>query len=153
MHNIQASVILAKNIEGNNISTIIKTLPRKEGNEIWMYLTVKTTLKSNDEIHIGFDIVKLDQDDRFAIELGEFVIGKTDNKDKKEQISQEYANDTPGVFTVNKGKSLLNYKDRYVISQNFPPLPLLPAGDYEFVVYEKENNENSILDTFPFKVK
>lgn len=153
MHDIQASVILAENIENNNITNIIKTLPSKKENVIWMYLTVKTTLKSNETIHFGFDIVKLDEDNPFAIELGEFVIGKTDDEDKKKQILQEHANDLPDEFTAERGKSLLHYEDRYVISQIFPPLPLFPAGDYEFVVYEKENNENSILDTFPFKVK
>lgn len=153
MHEIKASVILAKYIDTDNsiIRDIIKVLPSREGNEIWMYLTIKTNLDNEDEIKIGFDIIKNNEEKNFGIELGEFVIGKTKDKQKKEEIIKQH--EGSGMFKPEKGITIFPYRDIYIIGQKFPPLPNLEEGSYEFIVYEKDDKENYILDTFQFEIK
>lgn len=162
MHDINASVILAKNIVDNSIIDIISTLPRNEVNIIWMYLTIKTNMENDDEICIGFDIVRHDEENDFGIELGNFIITKTDDEEKRRNIMQkeEIKNGREVVLDEirkRRGKSYLPFKDRFIIGQKFPPLPRLETGDYEFIVYEKlkknDEEENHILDTFQFKVE
>ncbi len=152
MHEIKASVLLAKGIDDDTrtIRDIIKTLPSKEGNIIWMYLTIKTNLDVEDEIKIGFDIIQVDEESDFGIELGEFVVGRTKDKRKKEEIFRKHGE--PKGFMPDKGTSILPYRDIYTIGQRFPSLPYLKKGSYEFVVYEKDEKGKYILDTFQFEV-
>lgn len=153
MHDIKASVILAKEIEDDNIKNIIKTLPNGQKNVIWMYLTLKTNLNDEEEIHIGFDIIKVDDKSNFGIELGEFVVGKTNDKEKRDRLLSNRNHVLPKTFETEESKSIFSYQDIYTIGLKFPPLPLLEEGAYEFIVYEKDGDENHILDTFQFDVE
>ena len=153
MHDIKASVILAEQIENNDIKGIIQSLPSRKENIIWMYLTIKTNLEDEDEIKIGFDIIKVDDESdgsNFGIELGEFVVGKTKNKEKRKDILKNH--DNAREFKHKKGKSIFPYADIYTIGKKFPPLPPLKSGLYEFVIYEKDEKKNIMLDTFQFEV-
>lgn len=154
MSEIHASVILAEKIDDDSIIKIINTLPSNKKNTIWMYLTVKTNITEDEEIHICFDIVKLDDENGFGIELGEFVVGKTaDELKQKEILSRMKESAINAELIREEGKSILPYKEIFKIGQKFPPLPELDPGYYEFVVYVKQENENYVLDTFQFNVK
>lgn len=148
MHDIRASVILAKNITDNSIENIIKTLESDQSNTIWMYLTLKMNLRDEEEVRIGFDIICVDDDVDFGIELGDLVIGKT--KDPK-SIEKAKNIEASKNFIHESNKSVHPY-DVYTIGQKFPPLPILDVGNYEFIVYEKYKEDNIILDTFQFAV-
>ena len=154
MRDVRANVILAEMIEDNSIKNIIKSLPANVENVIWMYLTVKSNLDVEEEIHIGFDIVNVDQDKDFGIELGEFIIGKTNDEEKRKELLESMKNGKiQSELTAEKGRSIFPFKEIFTVGQKFPPLPALEVGRYEFVVYEKYENENYILDTFQFEVK
>lgn len=151
MHDIKASVILAEKVEKDNIQGIIQSLPSGKDNIIWMYLTIKTNLSNEDELKIGFDIIKVDDKDGFGFELGEFVVKKTKNKKKSEESLNRLENSKE--VKSEERRSIFPYADVYIIGQKFPPLPDLKKGFYEFVVYEKDGGENHILDTFQFNVE
>ena len=131
MHNIKASVMLAKYITEDNIEGIVKTLPGGEENKIWMILLLKTNVKAHEEIVLGFDIIGLGDNADFCLELGEFTFSKS---------------------TDTNNKSVYPLKDTFSLGQELPPLPVLQAGIYEFIVYEKDIDQNYILDTYQFAV-
>lgn len=98
MHEIKASVILAENIENNSIINIIDELSSYKNHIIYMYLTIKTKIEDNDEIKIGFDIIQLSgEEDNFGIEIGEFVIGKTNDENKQQSFKRELKVKSPIV--------------------------------------------------------
>jgi len=156
MSDIKASVILAEKIEDKSIINVIEKLDKKERNVIWMYLTIKANVKDNEELHIGFDIIRLDDDNttEFGIELGEFVVGKTNDENKQRKIMEmAQRSSTKSEVVSEKSRSIFSYSEIFTIGQKFPPLPILNEGYYEFIVYEKQEHENYILDTFQFIVE
>lgn len=152
MHDIRASVILAECLEENSIKNIVKILQSGVENTICMYLTLKIDIQNTEELKIGFDIVRLDEKNDFGIELGEITLGKSRDAVMKETKDGKEEKKSAKKTETRKNISIQPY-NIYTIRQEFPPLPVLENGHYEFVVYEKDNGENYILDTFLFDVE
>lgn len=151
MEKIKVNVILADKIENNNIIGIWDTLHVQHLPDFWMYLTIKANLKPEDTIIIGFDIVKADSgnDDGWGVEIAEIKIGCR-TEDVSAKCNREVMNDSKA--RTLRGLSL--YKQIFGIEKKFPGAELeLENGDYDFVVYLKESDGNTVLDTFHFIVE
>lgn len=148
---VKASVLLAEKIEDRSIINLLDKLKYGIDREWWMYLTVKTNLEENTEIKIGFDVLKVDEEDGdFGIELGEMVIGATNDDEKIKEI--EDGSYKP-LRVRNKAHGISMYGHVFNIGQKFPPLSMLERGNYEFIVYLKDGEDNIILDTYQFIVE
>lgn len=152
MNDIKASIILAEKVTSSCIEKIIKTLQSGKRNSIWMYLILKTNLNYNEEIKIGFDIIKHEENgrnDKYGFRVGEFILEKTPDEN---ELVDENEDEIGEDFEAKRRKSVFRYKDTFTIFKQLPPLPFLDAGNYEFVVYEIQDKKRFILDTFQFEV-